>query len=55
MLKVNAITLTVDDTTLLENVSVAVEPGKVMAVVGPNGAGKSTTMKMLTGCLKKWR
>ena len=33
----------------VENVSVAVYPGEVMALLGHNGAGKSTLMKMLAG------
>jgi D-xylose transport system ATP-binding protein len=33
----------------VENVSVNVYPGEVMALLGHNGAGKSTLMKMLAG------
>ena len=33
----------------VENVSVSVHPGEVMALLGHNGAGKSTLMKMLAG------
>jgi iron complex transport system ATP-binding protein len=35
--------------TLLDQVSLAVEPGRVHAVLGPNGAGKSTLLKLLSG------
>ncbi|PTU31943.1 heme ABC transporter ATP-binding protein [Stenotrophobium rhamnosiphilum] len=35
--------------TLLNQVSVNVEPGRVHAVLGPNGAGKSTLLKLLSG------
>lgn len=32
---------------VLHNVSIAVEPGKVTAIVGPSGAGKSTILRCL--------
>ncbi len=39
----------------LAGVSVAVEPGRVLAVVGPNGAGKSTLLRVLAGLLRPSR
>lgn len=36
----------------LDDVSIAVFPGEVLAVVGENGAGKSTLMKILSGALQ---
>ena len=38
--------------TALEHVTVAVEPGSLLAVVGPNGAGKSTLLKLMAGLLR---
>ncbi len=35
--------------SLLDQVSLIVEPGRVHAVLGPNGAGKSTLLKLLGG------
>ena len=34
---------------VVHEVSVAVEPGKVVSVVGPNGSGKSTLLKAIVG------
>ncbi len=39
------------DVPAVRGVSLAVEPGELVAFIGPNGAGKSTTIKMLTGIL----
>lgn len=35
--------------SLLDQVSLTIEPGRVHAVLGPNGAGKSTLLKLLSG------
>lgn len=35
--------------TLIEDISINIVPGKVLAVVGPNGAGKSTLLSVLAG------
>jgi ABC-type Mn2+/Zn2+ transport system ATPase subunit len=39
----------------LENVSLSVPAGAMMAIVGPNGGGKSTFLKLLLGILEPWR
>jgi ABC-type Mn2+/Zn2+ transport system ATPase subunit len=42
------------DRVALEHVSIAVEPGSLLAVVGPNGAGKSTLLKLMAGLAQPW-
>src|SRR3954470_25003799 len=42
------------DRLALEHVTVAVEPGSLLAVVGPNGAGKSTMLKLMAGLIQPW-
>lgn len=49
LLSVENITKRFSGTLALENVSLALQAGKVMAVIGENGAGKSTLMKILSG------
>ncbi|MCG7313705.1 urea ABC transporter ATP-binding subunit UrtE [Priestia flexa] len=41
-----------DETTILRDVSIKVEKGKIIAVLGRNGVGKTTLMKTLMGLLK---
>ena len=36
----------------LEDVSLTVSPGSLLAVIGPNGAGKSTMLKLLAGLIR---
>ena len=37
--------------TAVENLSLAVRPGRIFGFLGPNGSGKSTTIGCLTGLL----
>jgi ABC-type Mn2+/Zn2+ transport system ATPase subunit len=36
----------------LEDVSLTVRPGSLLAVIGPNGAGKSTLLKLIAGLIR---
>ena len=55
MIETNALTKHFDDFVAVEEVSLTVEAGEVLALLGPNGAGKTTTVRMLTSILKPTR
>ena len=55
MLEGRNIHVVLDGNVLLEDVSIHVRPGEVVAVLGPNGAGKSTLLKVLCGDLSPTR
>ena len=37
-----------DNTCVVNDLSLSIEPGEIFGLLGPNGAGKSTTIRMLT-------
>lgn len=39
------------DKDILKDITVSVEPGKIVALIGPNGSGKSTLLRTVTGLL----
>ena len=49
MLKVENLTVTYGDLTILDGVSFDLAPGEWLMIVGPNGAGKSTLINAITG------
>ena len=49
MLTIKNLTATIDDKTVLKNISMNIKPGELHVVLGPNGAGKSTLGKALLG------
>lgn len=46
---VQSASLTLEGKTILDDVSFALEPGKLNALIGPNGAGKSTLLRVILG------
>ncbi|MEM8738004.1 MAG: ABC transporter ATP-binding protein [Planctomycetota bacterium] len=51
MLSAQHLTKWYGPTLAVDDLSLELEPGKIVGFLGPNGAGKSTTIRMLTGYL----
>ncbi|MCX7909797.1 MAG: ATP-binding cassette domain-containing protein [Ignavibacteria bacterium] len=48
-LEVNSICKSFKEHKAVDNISFAVEKGKIFGILGPNGAGKTTTIRMIAG------
>ena len=51
MLEIKSLSVAYDDYPVLEDVTLNVEAGEIVAVIGPNGAGKSTLIRAVSGAL----
>src|SRR5690625_4476013 len=49
VIEVESLTKTYADTKVVDDVTFAVEPGRVTGILGPNGAGKSTIIRIMLG------
>jgi len=52
LLRAEAITSGYGGVPVVQDVSLSVGPGEIVAIIGPNGAGKSTLLKSLVGILR---
>jgi ABC-type enterochelin transport system, ATPase component len=53
MISVKGITKKYGSKTVVDDVSIDIEKGKITSLIGPNGAGKSTVISMITRLLDK--
>ena len=51
VLECNALTKRYGKTPALEDVTFAIEPGRIVGLLGPNGSGKTTLIKLANGLL----
>lgn len=49
LLKVDEVTMAFGGIIAVDNLSLTVEPGEILALMGPNGAGKTTTFHVIAG------
>ena len=52
MIETDQLTKRFDEFIAVENFTLTVPPGTLLALLGPNGAGKTTSIRMLTSILR---
>ncbi|HGD9418443.1 TPA: ATP-binding cassette domain-containing protein, partial [Streptococcus agalactiae] len=51
-LEISDLTKSYDKKTILNNINLTIDSGKIVGLLGENGAGKSTLMKCIVGLVK---
>lgn len=52
LITLNNVSKSFADREVLKDVSLTIEPGKILTLIGPNGAGKSTLVRIMLGLLR---
>ena len=52
MIKITDLDYSIEENTILENISFSIPEGEVTAIIGPNGVGKTTTVQLLASILQ---
>ena len=52
LLSLRHVSLRLNETDVLENVNLSVQPGEIVTLIGPNGAGKTSLVRVVLGLLK---
>ena len=52
MIQLANVTKRYDDTIVVDDLNVEINPGEIVGLIGHNGAGKSTTLKMIAGLVE---
>lgn len=55
MIQINHVSKRFNQIQALDDVTLTLEPGKIIGLCGPNGAGKTTLIKILTGLIKDYQ
>ncbi|MBY0755668.1 ABC transporter ATP-binding protein [Clostridium sardiniense] len=52
MIEIRNVSMSIDDKSILKNISFTCNEGRIVGLIGPNGAGKTTLINCLTGIYK---
>ena len=52
IIEINGLTKNFGSLTALDDISISLEPGRIVGLLGPNGSGKTTLIKILNGLLQ---
>ena len=52
LIQTNNLSLSINDKTIIDDVSIELHDNQIVTLIGPNGAGKTTLVKLILGLLK---